>query len=427
MTTAYIDSLVYSTRVGPSFLGIMVIGILLLAHPAEPFSTLQVAMRSVDMAFPTRSQRLYYQENGELLPDRVNDPTLDRTRNNNMSKDVLVLKDETTTTKVRVHSPQQPQQRKYSTFLWHYQGHAYNINYRVEGPVNGPPLLLIHGFGANVGHFRHQYPTLTNAGYRVYAIDLLGFGASDKPAKVAYSIELFTELLTDFTVAMDDELASSSSSPFAPKTKKQWVIAGNSIGGLCSLAVAAKLKDLVRGVVLFNSSAGMTAFRHEDIPPVLRPILFFFRHVMLGPRIGSYFFTNFKTRQNVESILKFQGVYRDASKVDDELMEILLEPGNDEGAETVFLKVMGGPPGPTPESILPQLECPVLAIWGGADPWTPPDRGMHPATEYHHHVNQEKSAFDLIVLPNVGHCPHDEAPEVVNELMINWIQSLPHT
>ena len=83
--------------------------------------------------------------------------------------------------------------------------------------------------------------------------------------------------------------------------------------------------------------------------------------------------------------------------------------------------------GPTPESILPQLECPVLAIWGGADPWTPPDRGMHPATEYHHYVNPEKSAFDLVVLPNVGHCPHDEAPEIVNGLMIDWIQSLPLT
>ena len=49
----------------------------------------------------------------------------------------------------------------------------YNINYRVEGPKDGPPILLVHGFGANVNHFRFQFPTLVAEGYRVYAVDLL--------------------------------------------------------------------------------------------------------------------------------------------------------------------------------------------------------------------------------------------------------------
>lgn len=53
-----------------------------------------------------------------------------------------------------------------------------------KGPQNGPPILLIHGFGASVGHFRKNIPVLAGEGYRVYAIDLLGFGASDKPKDV---------------------------------------------------------------------------------------------------------------------------------------------------------------------------------------------------------------------------------------------------
>lgn len=53
-----------------------------------------------------------------------------------------------------------------------------------QGPDNAPPILLIHGFGASVGHFRKNIPTLVGEGYRVYAIDLLGFGASDKPTDV---------------------------------------------------------------------------------------------------------------------------------------------------------------------------------------------------------------------------------------------------
>lgn len=56
--------------------------------------------------------------------------------------------------------------------------------YFSQGTDNAPPILLIHGFGASVGHFRKNIPTLVGEGYRVYAIDLLGFGASDKPTDV---------------------------------------------------------------------------------------------------------------------------------------------------------------------------------------------------------------------------------------------------
>lgn len=317
--------------------------------------------------------------------------------------------------------------RKYETFQWNHPNDqgvetTYNINYRVEGKVDGPPILLVHGFGASVGHFRYQFPTLVEAGYRVYAIDLLGFGASDKPGNVEYSIELFTDLLKDFVLEMEDQELVHSSTSTLPK--KKWVVAGNSIGGLVSLGVAEQLPDLIRGVVLFNCSGGMSVFRDEYVPVIFRPILYFFKNFILGPSFGGYFFSNFKTRKNVESVLKSQGVYRNASRVDEELLETLLEPGNDEGAETVFLKVFGGPPGPTPESILPKLECPVLAIWGGADPWTPVDAGMHPGTQFHRYMRDEDD-FELVVVPNAGHCPHDEAPEEVNAQMIRWMESLP--
>lgn len=74
-------------------------------------------------------------------------------------------------------------QREYETFYWKYQRDPtrecknYRINYRVEGPEQGQPVLLIHGFGGNVNHFRYNIPLLVREGYRVYAVDLLGFGA----------------------------------------------------------------------------------------------------------------------------------------------------------------------------------------------------------------------------------------------------------
>ncbi|GKY90314.1 hypothetical protein MPSEU_000005400 [Mayamaea pseudoterrestris] len=301
--------------------------------------------------------------------------------------------------------------RNYETFVWDCSDdqHRYNINYRVEGPIDGPPILLIHGFGANVNHFRFQFPALVTEGYRVYAIDLLGFGASDKPPNAAYSIDLFASLIVDFMQAMH--------------TNKPWIIAGNSIGGLCSLRVTERIPEYIRGIVLLNCAGGMTGFRYEDVPVYLQPILFFVQKVMLGPQLGGRFFADFKTRENVRSILTTQGVYRNVANVDEELLEILVKPSDDEHAEQVFLKTFAGPPGPTPESILPNIQCPILALWGGADPWTPVDAGKHPGSLFHNYI-AEHVDFRLEVLPNVGHCPHDEAPELVHASMIPWMKGL---
>jgi len=61
-------------------------------------------------------------------------------------------------------------------------------------------------------------------------------------------------------------------------------------------------------------------------------------------------------------------------------------------------------------------------LWGENDPWTP----IQGATIY-----RELSETDAIApavtfhaIPNTGHCPHDERPEVVNPLIIDWLKRL---
>ena len=290
----------------------------------------------------------------------------------------------------------------------------------------------MHGFGANVNHFRHQFPDLVAAGYTVYAIDLLGFGASEKPLTasiIGFSIELFVRQVTDFIEAMARH-----------HPQKAWSIAGNSIGGLCCLGVAAEWEEQQRqnessqqqlgtqttkfdlaSVTLFNSAGGMTGFRYEYVPIWARPIMAFVQHVVLGSVLGGFFFQNFRSRENIEQILLQSGVYTNTSHVDDELFEILLAPADDNGAQQVFLAVFGGPPGPTPESYLQQIEAtPILALWGETDPWTPLDAGMHPGTGFAHFCD----ALRLEVLPQTGHCPHDEAPHMVNPKLISFLDEV---
>lgn len=55
-----------------------------------------------------------------------------------------------------------------------------------------PALVLIHGFGASVYHWRYNIPALVAKGYRVLALDLLGFGLSDKPI-IEYSAETWRD------------------------------------------------------------------------------------------------------------------------------------------------------------------------------------------------------------------------------------------
>lgn len=47
---------------------------------------------------------------------------------------------------------------------------------------SGPAVLLVHGFGGNADHWRKNTPVLASGGHRAYAIDLLGYGYSDKPS-----------------------------------------------------------------------------------------------------------------------------------------------------------------------------------------------------------------------------------------------------
>lgn len=75
---------------------------------------------------------------------------------------------------------------------WRFQGHEVNyIDVGNDSDKKKPPLLLIHGFGASIYHWRYNIPVLARD-YHVYAIDLLGFGLSDKPI-IDYSAELWRD------------------------------------------------------------------------------------------------------------------------------------------------------------------------------------------------------------------------------------------
>lgn len=278
-------------------------------------------------------------------------------------------------------------------FPWTWRGHT--IYYTVEGV--GQPIILIHGFGACIGHWRKNISVLSEAGYQVFALDLLGFGRSDKPA-INYSLSLWEDLLRDFCTAHVQQPA---------------VFAGNSIGALLALMMLADYPDLARGGILLNVAGGLN-HRPEELNFPLRTVMGLFTRLVSSPLVGSFLFNQIRQKSRIRSTLK--QVYRDHTSVTDELVDMLYEPSCDPGAQQVFASILTAPPGPKPDDLLPKVTQPLLVVWGAADPWTP----ISGATIYRT-LAATAEHVDFIPIPNVGHCPHDECPDQVNQFMLAWL------
>jgi pimeloyl-ACP methyl ester carboxylesterase len=281
-----------------------------------------------------------------------------------------------------------------STWMWR----GYQINYQQQGE-NGPPVLLIHGFGASVGHWRKNIPVLATS-CRCYAIDLIGFGGSAKPTpgkEIDYTFETWGELVADFC----QEVIGSPT-----------LLVGNSIGCIVALQTAVTHPELVESVALLNCSLRLLHDRKRAELPWYRqagtPIL----QSILGVKaIGGLFFRQLAQRNVVRKIL-LQAYHRPEA-VSDELIDILMAPAADPGAADVFLAFTGYSWGPLPEDLLPKLTCSAIAIWGAADPWEPIDLGRK--------LMAVPTVREFFELPDVGHCPQDEAPELVNPILQTWI------
>jgi pimeloyl-ACP methyl ester carboxylesterase len=286
--------------------------------------------------------------------------------------------------------------RKPQTHSW--QWHGYRIRYQSSG-THGPALVLIHGFGASSDHWRKNLPEL-GLDHQVYAIDLLGFGLSAKPTPtpdLAYSFETWAQLVLDFSQQVIGEPV---------------FLVGNSIGCIVALQAAVTAPNQVRGVVMLNCSLRMLHERKRKLlswpQQTFSP---WFQKILAVRPIGHFFFGRLARPSVIRNILK--KAYARKEAVTDELIEFLLQPAQDPGAADVFLAFIQYSHGPLAEDLLPQLNCPVLCLWGAQDPWEP----IHLGQAY----GKFAAVTDFIALEGVGHCPQDEAPEQVNPLIQSWI------
>lgn len=282
---------------------------------------------------------------------------------------------------------------------WTWRGHR--IHYVEQG--EGTPVVLIHGFGASAFHWRYNIPELAKS-YKVYAIDLLGFGWSEK-ALIEYDAVVWRDQIVDFVKEI---------------VKEPTILVGNSLGGFTALVAAEGLGEHVSGVALLNSAG---QFGDSSVKPdeseetgiqkfIVKPLKELFQRVVLG-----FLFWQAKQPARVESVLK--SVYINKSNVDDYLVESIIHPAADPNAGEVYYRLMtrfmSNQRKFTLDNVLSKLSCPLLLVWGDLDPWVGPAK-----------ANRIKEFYPNTSLVNLqaGHCPHDEVPELVNEALLNWLSTL---
>ncbi|HBE30942.1 MAG TPA: alpha/beta hydrolase [Cyanobacteria bacterium UBA11369] len=283
-----------------------------------------------------------------------------------------------------------------TTHTWTWQG--FPICYQTQGN-SGPAVVLVHGFGASWGHWRKNIPVIAQNA-RVYAIDLIGFGNSAKPTpgvEINYTFETWGKQIADFC----KEVVGGAA-----------FLVGNSIGCIAVMQAAVDYPDIAKEVALINCSLRLLHDRKRATLPWYRrnaaPII----QKLLSIRpIAQLFFSQIANRNALRKILL--QAYKNPEAVTDELIDMLMEPAVNPGAVDVFVAFTRYSSGPLPEDLLPILPCPAIMLWGTEDPWEPIALGR----ELANYPQVQK----FIPIEGAGHCPQDEAPELVNPILQNWI------
>jgi len=290
--------------------------------------------------------------------------------------------------------------RKFADRFWTWRG--YEIGYCAEGldqNLDKPVIVLIHGFGASVGHWRKNVPVLAQD-FRVYAIDLIGFGSSaqPKPSELPYRFETWGQQVADFVREVVGDRA---------------ILVGNSIGAIVAMQAAIYAPELIKKTVLINCSLRLLQEQNQLAMPWFKRVGVKTVQNILGVRaIAKLFFDQVRQPKSVKQILSQAYINKEA--ITDELIAILTKPAQNTNAVDVFMAFVRYSQGPRPEDLLAILPCEAIVLWGDRDPWEPIELGRKSFTRF-------DCVKEFIAIANVGHCPQDEAPELINDILLKII------
>jgi len=262
------------------------------------------------------------------------------------------------------------------------------VRYWVEG--DGPVLLLVHGLACSAEFWQCNLGPLAKE-HRVYALDLPGFGLSDKEVG-DLSLEHAASFLKGFMDAVGVERAT---------------LAGNSMGGALCAQFAVQLPERTDGLILVGSAG----FGRE-----LNPFLRLWSVGLVGDLV-------FRVYQRAFPAVK-RWVFCDASSIHGEWLEgaaaMLRMPGVRENSlrvarmgidlrgqrEEMFSRL---------HTALGRMTVPTLIVWGARDAAVP---------VAHAYVAEKLIPHSEVrIMEHCGHTPQVERPEEFNELVLDFLSA----
>lgn len=261
------------------------------------------------------------------------------------------------------------------------------IRYWQQGG-QGSPVLLIHGLGGFVENWQFNINALAKH-HRVFAIDLPGFGQSDKP-KRDYTVAFFMEVITGFIKQF--ELGKTT-------------LIGNSLGGGAALMLSIHHPELVDKIIL-ACPAGFS----RKLPFVFKLLTInFLNQLLLRPSLA-------KSRAGLQAIT------RQHDFITDEYVQLVYGYANTPGTKHALISIiksMSNFRGIKKKLLkgiterLHEVKAPTLIIWGKDDP-------LLPLKHAKNKIPRIPSA-ELVVLEDCGHMPQCEYPAEFNQLAIEFL------
>ncbi|WHZ22716.1 MAG: Hydrolase, alpha/beta fold family [Nitrospira sp.] len=254
----------------------------------------------------------------------------------------------------------------------------------------GPPLILIHGYGGSMWQWEYQQLPLS-AAYRVITPDLIGSGLSDKP-DIDYRPEELIESVRGLMEALDLPTAT---------------LVGNSMGGGVAIGMALTHPELVDRLVLIDGLPDH--IRERLVSPLMRRAIDTHVPVWLA-RVGSWLFGN----RTMETVLR-EIVYDQTL-----LTPAVLDRSNRNRRRADMIAPLLSIRDSLPRweqdyaTRLKEIRHPTLILWGEHDRLFPPQVGR----DLQSAIPQSR----LIVIPRAGHIPQWEQPQVVNRHLIDFLQ-----
>ncbi len=259
---------------------------------------------------------------------------------------------------------------------------GWHIHYTVQG--KGTPVVLIHGFLDSLQTWQRNTEILAR-NHRVYALDVLGFGSSERVRDPIYTLKQQAAFLKEFFESQNIERAD---------------IVGHSMGGALALQFAYDFPASVHKLVLVAPAT----FLYNRFPrnglwtiprPVTRGVLGIYERLQ-GDKNNPLHFAY----GNPERITREQIVVRNR------MMRV-------RGQHDALISMSKSRREADVPQGLDQVTVATLIIWGTKDRVVP----VSHAVRHEHHLPNAR----LVWIENAGHLPHEEEPELVNQLITSFL------